>query len=310
MIEIPLAIIQFPFETEGESRIEDRLRARHLRRVLSTPNPTSWMNLKDRLWVAKNYVPGIYPPRIDYAAADDLAAKLEAGASSAFPPATMASSLWMRTLRISLNRHLLDAFADFPDAELRTVTVIYADWAFTPANLDTVTAKRLTAQFRQHLNRAGVSAIPGPLFAVLHGEYESQGGDYQIHFHVLTTAAKAAAMKTGLRVPRIGGYTKTATGASPVRCSQVCDRVRQFSYLGKAYWPGKPVVIIDGKPKRLRDHHRIPEPFATQVHLWLDRQRFDDLVLMQGCWSPRKKGTRAMKSLYLYVKGVGGGTGC
>ncbi|MCJ2052935.1 hypothetical protein [Methylobacterium sp. J-070] len=267
------------------------------------------MNLKDRLWVAKQHVPRVMPPAIDRNAASDLATRLEAGLTNPFSPMTLASSLKMRNIRIGLNSHLLDAFAPFADDALRTVTVIYAGWAYSPATLDTVTAAQLKRQFLQHLNRAGVSAIPGPLFAVLHGEYEPRSGIYQIHFHVVTTVAKAAAMAAGLRASKIQSYVKSASRASPVRRERVRDRIRQFFYLAKAYWPGKPVVLIDGKPKRLREHHRIPEPFATQVHLWLDRQRFADLVLLQGSWSPRNGGTPAMRSQYLFVLGAGGGCG-
>jgi hypothetical protein len=305
---VPTSVVPFQFERKEEALAEDNVRARRIRRVLNTPGRTGWLNLKDRLWLAKQYVPGIYPPKLDRAAAADLAIHLEASSSGTFPQATLASSFWMRDIRIGLNRHLLKAFADTADADLRTVTVIYTGWAHTPATLDTVTAKQLKKQFLQHLNRAGVSAIPGPLFAVLHGEYEPKSGLYLLHFHVLTTAAKAAAMKAGLSASKIKGYVKTPSEASPVRRSQIRDRSRQFSYLAKAYWPAKAVVPIGGKSKRVRKHHRIPEPFATQVHLWLDRQRFADLVLMQGCWSPRNGGTDAMRALYLYVKGVDEGT--
>lgn len=303
------AFLQFQFETEKEACVEDSLRARRIRRVLATPGPSGYVNFRNRMWLALQHSPRVRPPKLDRKAAADLAERLENGVRGPLPPATLASSLRMRDLRRGLSRHLLDAFAPFADEELCTATVIYTKWAYKPATLDQATARQIRDLFRQHLNRAGVSAIPGPLFAVLHGEYEPRSGIYQIHFHIVTTVAKAAAIRAGLRASRIAGYAKTATGASPVRCPKLKDRVRQFSYLAKAYWPGKPVIVINGKPKRLRDHRRIPEPFATQVLLWLDRQRFADLVVMQGCWSPRNGGTAAMRALYLFVLGACGRTG-
>ena len=292
------------FETEQESTQEDRLRARHMRRVLNRPGRTNWLNIKDRLWLLRQSPRSKSPP-IDRAAADDLAACLEAGVASGFPPLTLASSLWMRTIRQGSGRVLLDALENFSDADLRTVTVIYSGWSYTPDELERVTAAQVKAQFRQHLNRAGVTKLRGPLFAVLHGEYEPTSGRYILHYHLVTTVTKAAALKTGLTAKKIRGYTKTATGSAPVRRSRIGDRVGQLSYLMKAYWPCKPVIRIDGKLKRLRDHHRIPEPFGTQVLLWLDRQKFSDLVVTHDCWSRRKGGTAAMKRLYLFVKGVG-----
>jgi hypothetical protein len=291
------------FETEEEALQEDRLRARRIRRVLNRPGPTNWLNFKDRLWLAKQRSPGASSPALDQGALSALAEKLESGAASGFAEATLASSLRMRATRQGLGRALLDAFAPFPDADLCTVTVIYAGWRYSPAELDKVTAAKLKAQFVRHLNRVGVTKVPGPLFAVLHGGFEPTSGLYQLHFHLVTTWRKAATLKAGLTTTKIWGYTATATGASPVRRSRVRNRVRQFTYLAKGFWPSKPVIQIDGESKRLRDYRRIPEPFGAQVLLWLDRQSFADLVVTNDCWSLRKGGPAAMKRLCLFVQG-------
>ena len=224
--------------------------------------------------------------------------------ASGFPPPTLASSLRMRTIRLELGRALLDAFADYLDADLRTVTVIYRGWSYTPAELDAVTAAQVKAQFRRHLERAGVLKMPGPLFSVLHGEFEPRSGRYILHYHLTTTTAKAAALKSGLTSTKIRGYAKTATGSAPVRRSRVGNRVGQLTYLAKSYWPSRPVIQIEGMSTRLRDHHRIPEPYGTQVLLWLDRQTFSDLVVTHDCWSRRSGGTAAMKQLCLFAAGV------
>jgi|GEM_PF-1165559 len=292
------------FETAAKAAGEDGRRARRMRRVLNRPGPTNWLNIAARLWLAKQLSPRVGHPTLDTVALDSLAERLERGVAQSVPPPTLASSLRMRAIREGLNGALLDAFAEYPDAELRTVTVIYAGWGLTPAELDGTNAAKLKAQFRQHLNRAGVFKVPGPLFAVLHGEFEPSSGRYQLHFHLVTTAAKAAALQEGLRAKTIKGYTVTPTGAAPVRRSRIGDRVAQLSYLAKSYWPSRPVIQIGGKLKRVRGPRRIPEPYATQVLLWLDRQKFTDLVVIHDCWSRRKGGSAAMKRLYLFVKGV------
>lgn len=293
------------FETEAKATSEDRTRARRASRVLNQPGPTNWHNIGDRQWLANQRSLGTADPPRDSGAIRDLAERLRGGATSGFPPLTLASSLRMRAIRQGLSRALLDAFEEYPDAGLRTVTVIYSGWSFTPAELDQVTAAKLKAQFRQHLIRGGVLKVPGPLFAVLHGEFEPTSGRYILHYHLVTTAAKAAALLAGLRAKKIKGYTVTATGSAPVRRSRIGNRVHQLTYLAKAYWPSKPIIWINGKPQRVRDPRRIPEPYGTQVLLWLDRQTFPDLVLMNDCWSPRKGGTAAMRRLYLFVTGAG-----
>ena len=292
------------FETEAKSAREDGERARRMRRVLNRPGRTTWLNIRDRLWLLTQS-PRLVHPALDREAIDDLAERLEVGVASSLPPLTLASSLRMRQIRQGLGRALLNAFEIYADADLRTVTVIYAGWSYTPAELERVTAAQLKAQFRRHLERAGVLKLPGPLFAVLHGEFEPTSGRYVLHYHLVTTAAKAAALKAGLTAKRIKGYAITRSGSVPVRRSQIGDRFGQLTYLVKSYWPSKPIIQINRKPKRLRDHHRIPEPFGTQVLLWLDRQEFSDLVVMHDCWSRRTGGTAPMKALCLFVAGVG-----
>ncbi len=295
------------FETEEAAVREDRRRARRMRRVfriLTRLGRTNWTNMKDRLWLARQYPLGVPKPALNPDQIRALAERLEDGVASGLPPSTLGSSLRMRLIRLAFHRALFDAFAPYADDDLRTLTVIYSGWAFSPADLDRTTAAKLQQQFRQHLNRIGVMKLPGPLIAVLHGEFEPTSGLYRLHFHILTTAEKAAALKAGLTTETIKGYTVTATGAAPVRRSQVRDRDRQFTYLAQAFWPSRPVVIKHGKPKRTRRKHRIPEPFSTQVLLWLDCQPFADLVLLNDIWSPRKGGTAAMKRLYLLVKGM------
>lgn len=293
------------FETEEAARAEDRLRARRARRVRNRPGRMTWLNIADRIWLNNQRPPRVPSIDLDSHAVLGLAERLEGGVNSGFPPLTMASSLRMRAIRQGLGSGLINAFAGYADEDLRTVTVIYAGWSYKPAELDAVMARQIKAQFSQHLHRAGVLQLPGPLYAVLHGEFEPSSGRYVLHYHVATTKEKAAALKAGLATAQIKGYCVTPTGSSPVRRSKVRDRIRQFTYLAKGFWPCRPIITIDGKPKRVRRGRRIPEPYATQVLLWLDRQRFADLVLMNGCWSKRSGGSAEWRAVYLLGAGAG-----
>jgi hypothetical protein len=288
------------FETEEAARAEDRLRARRIRRVLNRPGHTNWLNIKDRLWLATQRLPRLCAPPMDAEAAERLARKLQDGVASGFPTPSLASSMAMRTTRQSVIGALLQALDGYADADLRTFTIVNTKWALTPEQLDAIGAVTIRNQLRTHLIRVGVLSMPGPLVAFLHGEIEPAEGIYQLHWHGVATGDKAAALH---RLKDITGYERTRTGAAPVRCEQVNDRPHQFSYMLKSYWPSRAVRMVDGERKRDRKGGRIPEPFHSQVLLWLDRQKLADMTLLNGCWSPRKRGTPAMRALYLLVHG-------
>jgi hypothetical protein len=56
-----------------------------------------------------------------------------------------------------------------------------------------------------------------------------------------------------------------------------------LAYLVQSFWPSRPVYISDdGKRRRVREKRRIPEPYHSQVLLWLDQWRLVDLTLMIG----------------------------
>ncbi|MGI4768650.1 MAG: hypothetical protein ACRYGP_26725 [Janthinobacterium lividum] len=285
------------FETEQAARKEDRIRARNIRRVLNPIGPTGWLNIKDRLWLNRQGVTHLSNPNINRDVASGFVQKLEHNYLNFNPQATLASSVTMRAVRKAALQAMHQALKPYP--ALCAVTVINQSWRLTPADLERLTAATIKRQFTTHLNRCGAARLPGPLIAFLHGEFEPTSGYYQLHFHIITTPEKAHALRA---LRRISGYVKTATGAAPIHITPVRDRERQFSYVLKGYWPSKAVRTYGTVLKRDRSHHRIPEPFATQVLLWLDRQHLADLTILNGVWSRRNGGPAAMRALYLLIQ--------
>jgi len=159
--------------------------------------------------------------------------------------------------------------------------VINQNWAYSPRRLDGVNATTIKGQFKTHLGRAKINSLPGLLVGFLHGEFEPSSGIYQLHFHLLTTKKKAAAIKTSLKGR--WGYVRTATGSNPIVRRPIRDRPVQFSYLLQGFWPEKSIVTIDGKQKRTRTKQRIREPFHTQHLLWLNRQKLNDIMICNQC---------------------------
>ncbi len=201
--------------------------------------------------------------------------------------ASLASSVGMRTIREEVLGRVLEFLEPFADGELTTFTLVNKRWRVTAEGLRALSPAAMGRQLRTHLNRAGVSALKGPLIAFIHGEYEPTSGCFQLHFHGITTRAKADRLR-GLvcargRLNRGWGYERTATGAAPLWRDPVRDRVRQVSYLLKGFWPQRTVRIAGGKPRRDRKSHRIGDPHHLLVLLWLDRHRWTDLALLQGC---------------------------
>lgn len=215
------------------------------------------------------------------AAALKLADKLAVGVETGTPQPTLGSSVYMRRLRANMITALLDAAAHFADSDLRTVTVINRKWRFTAGQLRKVTAAQIKRQFRTHLQRAGILDEPGFLVAFLHGEYEPTTGEFQLHFHILTTAEKAALLLSRLRGR--WGYEKTATDAVPIKRRKVGNRPKQFSYLLKSFWPERPIVTINGFEKRVRTSRRIKGEFHTMYLQWLDRCGLADIMVLNNC---------------------------
>ena len=293
------------FETEEEARAEDRVRAKGLWLARPVPGRNTWTNMGRRLRLLERLpFPLPFPPR-DSASIDRLLQKLE-GQGTGSVANSLASAVTIRNIRLTVLGAMMSAFDGFPDEELATATVINQRWIYTPSTLDGVTARQVKNRFRTDLNRIGLLKMPGPFIAILHGEFEPRRGVYVLHFHILTTREKAEALKR-LRSRRgskvFSGYQRTASGAAPIVVKPMRHRFRQVSYLLKSFWPARAIRRINGVDRRERRYRRISEPFASQVLLWLDRQRLRDLVIMHGCWSLRSGGPEAMRALYLSVHG-------
>ena len=119
---------------------------------------------------------------------------LKRGIRTRNPSPNLASSIYMRQLRLSVIGAILQAVDPYADADLRLVTVISKQWRYDANSLNKVSAAAIKRQFRTHLERNGVFAIPGFLIGFLHGEFEPTSGKYQLHHHMLTTPQKADAL--------------------------------------------------------------------------------------------------------------------
>lgn len=190
---------------------------------------------------------------------------------------TLASAVFMRRLRKRLIKSMVRALAH--RADLAVATLVNINWIYSRRELRCLRASTLKAQFRTHLNRTGVTQIPGPLIGFVHGEWDSTAKAFQIHFHLVTTNEKAQAIK---RLKGRMGYTKTATGAAPIVCQALRDPAAQLSYLFKSFWPERPIVVVDGRRVRRRGVMRIRGRAHSEYLSWLHKQRLEDMMVLNG----------------------------
>ncbi len=128
----------------------------------------------------------------------------------------------------------------------------------------------------------------GWLFCQLDGEFEATSNTYILHFHglvggdyhgVLNGPVRAELTRQGSRHVRPNGIPKVRV---PLRINALRDVPRQVSYALQSWWPARPVVITERGEKRVRDKHRIPEPYHSQYLLWLHQFTFSDIRLRMG----------------------------
>lgn len=250
---------ELAFETKTASKAEDELRSRLLKSTASR-----------------------YPHLIDVDHAADLALRLESSDWQA-QAWSGASSRHMRRFRRRLISALwkLTEESRWPPESWSTFTAVNRSWAFTPDALATVNPRLLMEGFRGQLQRAGSGLADGALIACIHGEFEPLREVYQLHLHGLASRHMVEI------IDRLRGLPSFKSGpaiTSPIRQSRqpLENMPYPLGYVCKSYWPCRRIgpVGTDGLIKRERTARRIPEPFHSEVLLWLDRWRIEDLTLL------------------------------
>ena len=202
-------------------------------------------------------------------------------------PQKLASARYMREQRIRITGAVWQLVAEDPTGKVARFDVIKPSWAFDRKALKKQDGRRLREEFRADLNRAAKKVKPGGaaectgfLFAVLHGEHETQAELFQIHWHLVATGDWVAVVD---RLKGMKAYKPTDRVKRPIRKrKKLHDLAYALTYLLKSYWPGKWCGKVSGQAskRRRRKHGRIPEPQHSDVLMWLDRWDLEDLCLL------------------------------
>ena len=253
------------FETIEDSKREDARRARGLSRTIAMG-----LLLEDEHHARR------------------LQADLEEAERTGVSTDSLACALYMRWLRILIAGHLWKLMR----VKFRhtTATVIPCVWEFTPEQLQTVDPRFLMRSFRTALYRAGAGDVDGWLFAYLHGEFDPLAKVFRLHIHLACTKTMVPVLDR-LRTMRNYRSTRLLPDGTPspvfrrvwVRRKRLTNMPDPVTYIVQSFWPARPIHInASGKRSRLRQKGAIREPYHSQVLLWMDRWRIQDLTLMVG----------------------------
>lgn len=214
-------------------------------------------------------------------AARRLAAKLQDPDGAA----TLASSVYMRRQRINIAGKLAQLYEAYPDARL--FTVIPRGWQFRPDELGDANPAKLMAGFRSDLNRCGAVSATGFVVAFVHGEYDPGQNIYQLHMHGLADGGMLPALNRMRSRPKYkngqrgSGETLRVTQRVKIGKKAITDVPLAMAYMVQNSWPSRwSGELGSGKVVRQRLKYRIPEPYHTQVLLWLDQWTLNNISML------------------------------
>jgi hypothetical protein len=154
------------------------------------------------------------------------------------------------------------------------------------------TPARAMNELRTDLIRAGMSNCEGFVVGAYHNEFDPLHQTFQGHGHFLVGGEYIPALEN---LRKFKAYKRTEWVRRPILVNRrLINLPHALSYILKSYWLSRPKLPLgaNGGSKRPRMGQRIPEPYHTQVLMWLDQFQLSDLCLLMGV-SIRKSGLEA-----------------
>lgn len=169
-------------------------------------------------------------------------------------------------------------------------TIIPETWESWAEGLAVEDPRQLLNALRTALYAGGAAQANGWMIAFIHGEYDPIDGIFRIHVHGFACGEMAYVVDWLRKLPNY----KTELYPEDGGVSPVYRRVRMtwkklnnlpapITYRLQSYWPAKANYISDdGSRTRAKRKRRIAEPHHSQVLLWQDKWKIEDLTLMIG----------------------------
>ena len=160
------------------------------------------------------------------------------------------------------------------------LTLIPPNSLISSGKLKTVNARRFLDRFRQQLWRCGYR---GPAIGGLHGSYEGERDEYQLHAHFIASGLDTTYLDKLRRF-----FPDTVTGSAGLVIKPITSRPSATTYCFKAYWPMR--VRFLGRNGRMQSQERRLKPAqANEWMVWQGQREFAELMFLYGV---RRRGFR------------------
>ena len=196
--------------------------------------------------------------------------------------ASLACSVSMRELRKRVVGWSCALYDDTAEHAPTTFTVACRQWEVAAEQLRQFDPRKLVKEFLTDINRAGGLERDGYLIAFLHSELVNQER-YRNHFH----GVGSASFINILDKLRSSEKYQSPQGERPtiqIRRKPIDNVPYTLSYILKSYWPGMyEGPVGDGSSVARQSHvRRIREPHHSDVLLWMDQWRLEDITLLKN----------------------------
>lgn len=168
--------------------------------------------------------------------------------------------------------------------EIWFYTLVSGKWRIPADELAYFRATKLLQSLRVQLIKSGdIGMRGGWMITTFHNEYDPTDDTYQPHFHVIACGEKRDALEAMRGLKMFAGGKKKMV-YRPIQRDKIIDVPRQVSYLFKGFWPAKSSSASPPGYQQRRSSRttRIPEPRHAESLLFLDQQRFSDLIWLHG----------------------------
>lgn len=194
---------------------------------------------------------------------------------------SLASMRYLRKRRLAINGHLGWLIKRVTEP-LTFSTLLPRGWLIPADHLGDVNPRKLLAQIRAVLIRAGASNSDGWAFFVLDCEYIEHLDAFAFHLHGVSMGAISIVIGS-LRERRKFQWQPGAHGLGkrPVQMKRVNpgEEARTVNYLIKTFHGKRVYREEDGELVRTGQKVAIPGPRHSEYLLWLSRWRIADFVL-------------------------------
>lgn len=244
------------FETVAEARAEDAIRRQMLVEYQSSLQPG-----KERQDVSA------------------LLKHLLLHASDGLVPTTLASSEYMGGMRFRIGGALWQLASQYRDA--KTFTIIPRGWEFDSENFRKTDPKKLLRRLECAVVRNLGENPSGFLIGGIHGEFHEDSATWLLHFHGFADGDYLQAVHQLRKLPN---YRRQRSKGDKLQRVRILRKPPEnlplpLLYLFQSFWPKRWRSPSGNRSKR---RYRIPNPYHSEMLLWLHRWQPHDIALLMG----------------------------